>query len=105
MFGFANSRNKVEADVKILRTHSPTPGDVLRLFSSAVNGEAIELTNENIEGFSALCREFQFGSLSRRLDSFKNTPTSSDSGWLEPSIQGTLADNMSNDSESRAACW
>jgi hypothetical protein len=47
---------------------------VLRLFISAVPGEAIELTNENIDGPSTLCNEFQFLSLSRRLEVFKNTP-------------------------------
>jgi hypothetical protein len=50
-------------------------GGVLRLFISAVNGEEIELADENIEGLSALCREFQFVSFSRRLEVFKNTPT------------------------------
>jgi hypothetical protein len=49
--------------------------DVLRLFISAVEGETIELTNENIEELSALCEEFQFRSLSQRVEAFKNTPT------------------------------
>jgi DNA mismatch repair ATPase MutS len=47
--------------------------DVLRLFISAVHGEAIELTNENIDGLSTLCNEFQFLSLSGHLEVFKNT--------------------------------
>jgi hypothetical protein len=50
-------------------------GDVLWLFVSAVQAKAILLASENIEGFSALCREFQFRNLSRRLEVFKNTPT------------------------------
>jgi hypothetical protein len=49
--------------------------DVLRLFISAVHGEAIELTNKNVDGLSTLCNEFQFLSLSRCLEVFKNTPT------------------------------
>jgi hypothetical protein len=47
---------------------------VLRLFISAVHGEEIELTNENIDGLSALCNEFQFRRLARRLAVFMNTP-------------------------------
>jgi hypothetical protein len=35
----------------------------------------IELTNKNIDGLSALCDEFQFLSLSRRLEVVKNTQT------------------------------
>jgi hypothetical protein len=54
---------------------SDVTGDLLCLFISAVNGEEIELTNENIDGLSVLCGEFQFLSLSRRLDVFKNTST------------------------------
>jgi hypothetical protein len=54
---------------------SDVAGDVLRLFVSAIHGEAIELTNENIGGLSALCGERQFLSLSRRLEVFKNTLT------------------------------
>jgi hypothetical protein len=48
--------------------------DILQLFVSAVQGEVIELTNENIEGLSSLCDEFQFKSLSQRVAAFKNTP-------------------------------
>jgi hypothetical protein len=48
--------------------------DILRMFVSAIEGEALKLTNENIEGLSALCDEFQFESFSHRLESFKNTP-------------------------------
>jgi hypothetical protein len=48
---------------------------VLRLFVSEVHGDAIELTTENIGGLSALCDEFQFRALSRRLETFKSTPT------------------------------
>jgi hypothetical protein len=43
---------------------------VLGLFAWAVKGEAVELTNENIEGISALCTEFSVRSLSQRLDGF-----------------------------------
>jgi hypothetical protein len=57
-----------------LFVQSNVTADVLRLFISAVHGSAIELTNENIEGLSALCDEFRFGSLSRRLDAFQKTP-------------------------------
>jgi hypothetical protein len=49
--------------------------DILRLFVSAVEGEIIELTNKTIEGLSALSGQFQFKSLSQRVEAFKNTPT------------------------------
>jgi hypothetical protein len=54
---------------------SGVSADVLRLFLSAVEGETIELTNEYIEELSVLCEEFQFRSLSQRVEAFKNTPT------------------------------
>jgi hypothetical protein len=54
--------------------HSTVTADVLQLFVSAINGEAIELTNENIDGLSALCDEFKFNSLSQCVESFKNSP-------------------------------
>jgi TolA-binding protein len=47
---------------------------VLELFISAVRGEAVEITNENVEGLSALCAEFEFRSLSHRLEVFKTAP-------------------------------
>jgi hypothetical protein len=47
--------------------------DILGLFVSAVPGDAIALTNENSEGFSALCGEFQFGSFPQCLEAIKNT--------------------------------
>jgi predicted nucleic acid-binding Zn-ribbon protein len=52
---------------------SRVTADVFRLFVSAVGGEPIELTNENVEGLSTLCDEFEFGNLSRRVERFKNT--------------------------------
>jgi hypothetical protein len=58
-----------------LVVESNVTGDVLRLFISAIHGESSELTNETIDGRSALCDEFQLLSLSRRLDAFKKTPT------------------------------
>jgi hypothetical protein len=54
--------------------HSKVTDGVLRLFISAVRGEAVEITNENVESLSALCAEFQFRSLSHRLDVFKTAP-------------------------------
>jgi hypothetical protein len=57
------------------RVQSQVRADVLRLFISAVEGETIEVTNKNVEGLSALCKEFRFGSLSQRVEAFKNTPT------------------------------
>jgi hypothetical protein len=53
---------------------SPVADSELRLFVSAVLGEAIEVSNENVEGLSALCREFQCGSLLQRLEAFTITP-------------------------------
>jgi hypothetical protein len=58
-----------------LSVKSDVTGDILCLFISAVHREEIELINENTDGLLALCHEFQFSSLSRRLDIFKNTPT------------------------------
>jgi hypothetical protein len=44
------------------------------MFRSAVEGEVVEVTNANIDGLSAVCDEFGFGSLSQRLLVFKNGP-------------------------------
>jgi hypothetical protein len=44
------------------------------LFRSAIEGEVIEITNANIDGLSAVCDEFGFGSLSQRLWAFKASP-------------------------------
>jgi hypothetical protein len=65
-------------DVQIgqLSVRSRVGGDVVRLFVSAVEGELIELANENVDGLSALCDEFKFTSLSRRVEEFKNTSIS-----------------------------
>jgi hypothetical protein len=38
------------------------------LFVSAIDGEAVELANESIKRLSALCDEFEFRSLSQRLE-------------------------------------
>jgi hypothetical protein len=64
-------------------THGPHPMpccvksnvtvDVLKSFVSAIEGETIELTNENLEGLSTLSDEFQFRNLSKRIVLFKNT--------------------------------
>jgi hypothetical protein len=48
--------------------------EVLRLFVSAVQGEGIELTNENIKGFSALCDEIRLRKLSQCVRPFKDMP-------------------------------
>jgi hypothetical protein len=46
--------------------------EVLRLFVSAIRGEAIELMNENIKRFSALCDEIQLRKLSQCVIPFKD---------------------------------
>jgi hypothetical protein len=46
---------------------------VFRLFLPGVEGESIELTNENVDGLSTLCDEFGFWSISRRVKRFKTT--------------------------------
>jgi hypothetical protein len=50
-------------------------GDVPWLFVPAVQWKATLTRERNIDGLSALCREFQLRSLSRDLEIFKNTPT------------------------------
>jgi hypothetical protein len=35
-------------------------GDILHLFVSAVQGQAIGLASETVQGFSVICSEFQF---------------------------------------------
>jgi hypothetical protein len=50
---------------------SQVSADVLQLVVSAIKEETIQLTNENIEGLSALCDEFQFGTLSQCMGVFK----------------------------------
>jgi hypothetical protein len=50
-------------------------GDIRGLFVSLVEGKAICLARETIEGLSALCGELQFQILSRRSETFKTTPT------------------------------
>jgi hypothetical protein len=47
--------------------------DVLKLFISAIEGESIDLTNDNIEGLSALSDEFGFKSLSTRVNQWNNS--------------------------------
>jgi uncharacterized coiled-coil protein SlyX len=54
---------------------SNVTADVLRLFISAIEGDVIELTNENIGGLSDLCEKFEFKSLLHRVRMFKETPT------------------------------
>jgi hypothetical protein len=57
-----------------LEVHSAVSEEVFRLFLSAVEGEVIEITNANIKGLSAVCDEFGLGSLSQRLQAFKDSP-------------------------------
>jgi hypothetical protein len=54
-----------------LRVQSEVTVNVARLFVSAVEEETIYVRNENIEGLSDLCQEFQFRSLSQRVGAFK----------------------------------
>jgi hypothetical protein len=57
-----------------LEVHSAISAEIFRLFRSAVEGEVIEITNANVEGLSAVCDEFGFGSLLQRLRAFKDGP-------------------------------
>jgi hypothetical protein len=54
---------------------SNVSSDIFRLFISAMEGESIELTNDNIEGLSALSDEFQFRRLSQSVRAFKDAPS------------------------------
>jgi hypothetical protein len=59
--------------IEQLPVRSQVGGDGFRLFVSEVEGESNELTNENVDGRSAFCDEFQFISLSQRPKGFKST--------------------------------
>jgi hypothetical protein len=45
------------------------------MFLSAIEGNAVEVTNENFDDLWTLCDEFPFRSLLLRVRSFKETPT------------------------------
>jgi hypothetical protein len=47
---------------------------VFRLFLSAIAGNAVEVTDENVDDLWALCVEFEFWSLLGRVRAFKETP-------------------------------
>jgi hypothetical protein len=64
-----------QPQIKQLVVPSNATADVLGLFVSAVKGEAVELTNENIEGPSALCSEFSVRSFSQRVQAFEDVPS------------------------------
>jgi cell division protein FtsB len=53
---------------------SKVTGDVLMQFVSAINGDIVEPTNENVNALSALCDELGFTSFAQRLKAFKGTP-------------------------------
>jgi hypothetical protein len=54
---------------------SAVSSEVFHVFLSAIEGNAVEATNRNVDGLSALCDEFQFWSLLGRVHVFKETPT------------------------------
>jgi hypothetical protein len=54
---------------------SAVSSEVFRVFLSAIEGNAVEVTNENVDNLSALCNEFEFWSLLGRVRAFKETPT------------------------------
>jgi ubiquitin len=64
--------------------------EVFREFVSALNGEAIEITNVNFSGLSLLCTEFGFGSLFAQLSAFRSSGAFS-GGTAESEALGRLA--------------
>jgi hypothetical protein len=53
---------------------SAVSSEVFRVFLSAIEGNAVEVTNENVDDLSALCKEFEFWSLLGRVRAFKEAP-------------------------------
>jgi methyl-accepting chemotaxis protein len=62
---------------KPYQVRSSAPGDVFRLFASAIDDVFPNLTNGNIIDFEALCDEFGFGELSVKLAEFRQAHSSS----------------------------
>jgi hypothetical protein len=64
-------------DPQMLRwvVRSTVSSAVFRVFLSAIEGNAVEVTNENVDGLWTLSDEFQFWSLLWRVRAFKETPT------------------------------
>jgi hypothetical protein len=54
---------------------SNVSSEVFRVFLSAIEGNAVEVTNKNVDDLSALCKEFEFWSLLERVRAFEETPT------------------------------
>jgi hypothetical protein len=46
-----------------------------RLFASALEGDAVDIANDNIGGLSLLCDEFGFEELAVELSEFRQSPT------------------------------
>jgi hypothetical protein len=54
---------------------SAVSAEVFQIFLSAIEGDVVEVANDNVDDLWALCDEFQFLSLLRRVEAFKVTPT------------------------------
>jgi hypothetical protein len=54
-------------------------------FVSFLEGKAVEITNENFKGLSALCDEFRFGDLDAALSQFRDSDDFKDAETIRDS--------------------